>query len=286
MAAAFSRTPRKVRGRPTIVPPPLRYHAQAEKILENEACRRRRRRPARSPPARAQEANVTLYGRINVDMEFVNGKQAGSGCPEQCPNPNVFRVNSNSSEFGIRGTEPLSGGVSAIFQIENSMSVTARPRRPHRPRLLRRLARAARHLQDGLLPRALRRHPADLRQRPDADELDPVDGVAVGPGLSGSAGVRRLRRPPAAIDPLRHADDVRPECERPVRELRGAGASPQQRHQHRRLLHQRSGPARRRLRISRPDPRHAGRAAVRSRVSRWRAATSSRRFASAPSTSD
>ena len=77
-----------------------------------------------APWARAQEANLTVYGRLNVDMELVNGKQTGSGCPEKCPNPNVFRVNSDSSEFGIRGTELVGSGISAIFQIENSISVT------------------------------------------------------------------------------------------------------------------------------------------------------------------
>ena len=77
-----------------------------------------------APIARAQEASVTLYGRINVYMEIVNGKQSGPGCPDHCPNPNVYRVTSNSSEFGIRGAEPLGNGISAIFQIENSISVT------------------------------------------------------------------------------------------------------------------------------------------------------------------
>jgi len=76
------------------------------------------------PLARGQEASVTLYGRVNVDMEVVNGKQLGLGCPENCPNPNKFRVNSNSSMFGIRGAELLGEGVSAIFQIENGLSVT------------------------------------------------------------------------------------------------------------------------------------------------------------------
>src|SRR5207249_1646750 len=74
--------------------------------------------------ARAQVANVTLYGRLNLSMEMVNGKQSGQGCPDQCPNPNVYRMTSNSSEFGIRGAEPLGNGISAIFQIENSVSVT------------------------------------------------------------------------------------------------------------------------------------------------------------------
>jgi len=77
-----------------------------------------------APTARAQEASVTLYGRLNVSMEMVNGKQSGPGCPDQCPNPNVYRMTSNSSEFGIRGAEPLGNGISAIFQLENSISLT------------------------------------------------------------------------------------------------------------------------------------------------------------------
>jgi predicted porin len=77
-----------------------------------------------APAVHAQDANVTLYGRINLDMEVVNGKQSGTECPNHCPNPHVFRVNSNSSEFGIRGSEALGNGYSAIFQIENSINPT------------------------------------------------------------------------------------------------------------------------------------------------------------------
>jgi predicted porin len=77
-----------------------------------------------APAAHGQEANVILYGRVNLDMEVVNGKQSGANCPPQCPNPNVFRVNSNSSAFGIRGAEPLGNGWAAIFQIENSINPT------------------------------------------------------------------------------------------------------------------------------------------------------------------
>ena len=76
------------------------------------------------PAAHAQEASITLYGRVNLDMELVNGKQSGTGCPDHCPNPNVFRVKSNSSEFGIRRAEPLGNGYSAIFQIEHSLFMT------------------------------------------------------------------------------------------------------------------------------------------------------------------
>ncbi|MDQ6916466.1 MAG: porin [Pseudomonadota bacterium] len=64
----------------------------------------------------AQTANVTLYGRVNIDLEFVKGEQADGS------NPTVNRVSSNSSRFGLRGTESLGGGLNAIFQIEQNVS--------------------------------------------------------------------------------------------------------------------------------------------------------------------
>src|SRR5215471_15170742 len=80
-----------------------------------------------APLAQAQTANVTLYGRLNMDMEVVNGKQAvnssGTACgpTSTCINPRQFRVSSNTSRLGVRGTESLGGGLSAIFQIESSV---------------------------------------------------------------------------------------------------------------------------------------------------------------------
>src|ERR1700686_251850 len=93
----------------------------------------------------AQTANVTLYGRANIDLEFINGKtcQTGSlgaggqgggtvlrGCSnlssaaatDAISNPTVSRVSSNSSRFGMRGTESLGGGLNAIFQVESNVS--------------------------------------------------------------------------------------------------------------------------------------------------------------------
>src|SRR6185295_3605030 len=66
-----------------------------------------------APLAQAQTANVTLYGRLNIDMEFVHGRLSNN------TDPNIYRVVSNSSRFGLRGTESLGGGLNAIFQIEN-----------------------------------------------------------------------------------------------------------------------------------------------------------------------
>ena len=66
--------------------------------------------------AHAQTANVTLYGRMNLDLEFMKGTQADGS------NPNTVRVSSNTSRFGLRGVESLGGGLNAIFQIESNVA--------------------------------------------------------------------------------------------------------------------------------------------------------------------
>ena len=71
--------------------------------------------------AQAQTANVTLYGRLNVDYELINGKQAPDAAGNQS-NPTISRLSSNSSRLGVRGTESLGGGLNAIFQIESNIS--------------------------------------------------------------------------------------------------------------------------------------------------------------------
>src|SRR5438067_2403880 len=71
--------------------------------------------------AQAQTANVTLYGRLNIDYELVNGKQAPDAAGNQS-NPSGSRLSSNSSRLGVRGTESLGGGLNAIFQIESNVS--------------------------------------------------------------------------------------------------------------------------------------------------------------------
>jgi predicted porin len=90
--------------------------------------------------AQAQTANVTMYGRLNVDFEFIKGKtcaaatQPNTGAPgtaagcnvgltsESTTDPTVNRLSSNSSRWGVRGTESLGGGLNAIFQIESSIN--------------------------------------------------------------------------------------------------------------------------------------------------------------------
>ena len=70
--------------------------------------------------AEAQTAQVTLYGRANMDLEFV--KASGPGDAASGSTSMVTRVSSNSSRFGLRGTEALGGGLTAFFQVENSVN--------------------------------------------------------------------------------------------------------------------------------------------------------------------
>lgn len=64
-----------------------------------------------SAPAFADNSNVTVYGKLNLDMENIqNDKAAGVR--------SVNRVQSNASRFGVKGSEDLGEGLSAIWQLE------------------------------------------------------------------------------------------------------------------------------------------------------------------------
>ena len=74
--------------------------------------------------AEAQTAQVTLYGRANMDLEFVKASGPGDTTGNTST---VTRVASNSSRFGLRGTESLGGGLTAFFQVENSVAWDGNP---------------------------------------------------------------------------------------------------------------------------------------------------------------
>src|SRR5512147_1918397 len=79
-----------------------------------------------APLAQAQTANVTLYGRLNVDAEvIINVKQANDSTnPPPGSKQNIYRVSSNSSRLGVRGTESLGGGLNAVFQLESGFDAS------------------------------------------------------------------------------------------------------------------------------------------------------------------
>jgi predicted porin len=66
--------------------------------------------------AQAQTANVTLYGRLNLDASLVQAQQADGS------KGTYYQVDSNSSRLGVRGTESLGGGLNAIFQLESGVN--------------------------------------------------------------------------------------------------------------------------------------------------------------------
>jgi predicted porin len=67
----------------------------------------------------AQSANLTLYGRINLDIEGVRGLTTDGDDGWRT------RLSSDSSRFGLRGSESIGGGHSVIFQIESSVNADA-----------------------------------------------------------------------------------------------------------------------------------------------------------------
>ena len=97
--------------------------------------------PSPAPqPARSRDlsttvlgATVTLYGTLNADAGTVERTGATVsatalnslvGAPGPTPSNQQSRsiLRSNSSNFGIRGSRPIAGGVSAVFQVETSVA--------------------------------------------------------------------------------------------------------------------------------------------------------------------
>ncbi len=66
-----------------------------------------------SAPAFADSANVSFYGKVNLDIESVhNDKNAAPA------SSSATRINSNASRFGLKGSEDVAEGLKAIFQYE------------------------------------------------------------------------------------------------------------------------------------------------------------------------
>jgi len=76
--------------------------------------------------AHAQTANVTMYGALILDAEVINSKTDNTpqapGTPAVGAKQNIYRVSSDISRFGMRGSESLGGGMTAIFQLESSIT--------------------------------------------------------------------------------------------------------------------------------------------------------------------
>jgi len=76
------------------------------------------------------QSSVTLYGVVDANFEYVNHystvtPSAANGFSTG-PGGSRFRLNSgglSGSRFGLRGTEDLGGGISAIFALEGAFSL-------------------------------------------------------------------------------------------------------------------------------------------------------------------
>lgn len=92
--------------------PPFRFRAWSRRavpllVLSALAC----------APGSAHAQNAQLYGRLNLSVEHVTGKNPDGDAPR------TQRLSSNASRFGMRGVEPLLGGLAAIWQVESSLSL-------------------------------------------------------------------------------------------------------------------------------------------------------------------
>lgn len=72
-----------------------------------------------SAPARAANDNVTVYGQANVSYDMIStGTATGVGA---LPGISSSRVSSNSSRLGLKGSNDLGSGWSALWQVEGTV---------------------------------------------------------------------------------------------------------------------------------------------------------------------
>ncbi len=72
-----------------------------------------------SAPARAANENVTVYGQANVSYDMIStGTANGVGA---LPGISSSRVSSNSSRLGLKGSNDLGSGWSALWQVEGTV---------------------------------------------------------------------------------------------------------------------------------------------------------------------
>ena len=77
-----------------------------------------------SAAAHAQ-SSVTLYGRLDAGLEYMNGVPTGAGPNGATGSTNRFRAESGdwgTSLWGIKGVEDLGGGNRAVFRLEGSFN--------------------------------------------------------------------------------------------------------------------------------------------------------------------
>ncbi len=66
----------------------------------------------------AHAQDTVLYGRFHASIDFVDNGGEGNGT-------SAVNVSSNSSRFGIKGSEQIAPGLKGIFQVENNLSFSS-----------------------------------------------------------------------------------------------------------------------------------------------------------------
>ncbi|HVK53411.1 MAG TPA: porin, partial [Burkholderiales bacterium] len=74
----------------------------------------------------ADDSTVTLYGKLSVGVESIKAEGAANSAQDI---KSRVRVTDAASYIGFRGVEPLGGGVSAFFQVENLVKPDSGPGR-------------------------------------------------------------------------------------------------------------------------------------------------------------
>jgi len=72
-----------------------------------------------APAAFADTSNVTLYGKADMSYDFISTGNNAAGVA----GVNKGNVSSNVSKFGIKGSEDLGDGLSAVWQIEQQVNM-------------------------------------------------------------------------------------------------------------------------------------------------------------------
>lgn len=75
-----------------------------------------------SAPAFADTANVNVYGAVNAAFEAVTVGDAASGA---ATGYSANKISSNQTYVGVKGSEDMGNGLSAIWQIESEVAVDA-----------------------------------------------------------------------------------------------------------------------------------------------------------------
>ncbi|MBI3223265.1 MAG: porin [Nitrosomonadales bacterium] len=74
-------------------------------------------------PAAAETGNLSIYGVANVSFELVSNGTGAAGTPAVSGARNIGKVSSNASRLGLKGTEDIGDGYTALWQIESLIAM-------------------------------------------------------------------------------------------------------------------------------------------------------------------